>query len=80
MARLTLRNRVSEPAVAVDATSGQKAEQLPSFNAYSIDGDVTGPIVYVNYGLIEDYAQLDSMGVSVKGKIAIARYGFQERG
>ena len=45
--RLTLE----EPPVAVDPTSSQKAEQLPSFNAYSVDGDVTGPLVYVNYGL-----------------------------
>ena len=44
--RLTLE----EPPVAVDPTSSQKAEQLPSFNAYSVDGDVTGPLVYVNYG------------------------------
>jgi N-acetylated-alpha-linked acidic dipeptidase len=41
--------KLEEPQVAEDPTSGQKSEQLPSFNAYSIDGDVTGPIVYVNY-------------------------------
>ena len=49
-------------------------------NGYSGQGDVTAEVVYVNYGLIEDYAQLDSMGVSVKGKIAIARYGRSFRG
>jgi N-acetylated-alpha-linked acidic dipeptidase len=43
--------KLSEPAVAGDATSGQQAEQLPSYNAYSIDGDVTAPVVYVNYGI-----------------------------
>jgi N-acetylated-alpha-linked acidic dipeptidase len=54
--------------------------QVPPFNGYGAAGDVRGEIVYVNYGLIEDYAQLDSMGVSVKGKIAVARYGRSFRG
>src|SRR5213076_617114 len=57
-----------------DPTSNQQAEQLPTYNAYSIDGDVTAPLVYVNYGVPEDYEQLERMGVSVKGKIVIARY------
>ena len=59
--------------VAGDATS--KLGQYPTVNGYSGQGDVTAEVVYVNYGLIEDYAQLDSIGVSVKGKIAVARYG-----
>jgi len=54
--------------------------QVMAFNGYGAAGDVHGDVVYVNYGLIEDYAQLDSMGVSVKGKIAIARYGHSYRG
>ena len=54
--------------------------QVPAFNGYGAAGDVRGEVVYVNYGLIEDYAQLDSMHVSVKGKIAIARYGRSYRG
>lgn len=54
--------------------------QVVAFNGYGAAGDVRGEVVYVNYGLIEDYAQLDSMGVSVKGKIAIARYGRSFRG
>lgn len=54
--------------------------QVMAFNGYGAAGDVRGEVVYVNYGLIEDYAQLDSMGVSVKGKIAIARYGRSFRG
>jgi N-acetylated-alpha-linked acidic dipeptidase len=54
--------------------------QVPAFNGYGAAGDVRGEVVYVNYGLIEDYAQLDSMGVSVKGKIAVARYGRSFRG
>ena len=46
---------LAEPPIAVDPTSNQQAEQLPTYNAYSIDGDVTGPLVYVNYGRREDY-------------------------
>jgi len=71
---------LEEPALSVDPTSGQKAEQLPTYNAYSIDGDVTGPLVYVNYGLPEDYERLDRLGVSVKGAIVLARYGRSWRG
>jgi len=71
---------LEEPVVAVDPTSGQKAEQLPTYNAYSIDGDVTGPLVYVNYGRPEDYEELEAAGVSVKGAIVIARYGGSFRG
>ena len=70
--------RLAEPPVAGDPTS--KLPQYPTVNGYSGQGDATGDVVYVNYGLIEDYAQLDSMGVSVKGKIAIARYGRSFRG
>ena len=71
---------LEEPAVAVDPTSGQKAEQLPTYNAYSIDGDVTAPLVYVNYGRPEDYEELDRTGVSVRGAIVIVRYGGSFRG
>jgi N-acetylated-alpha-linked acidic dipeptidase len=53
---------------------------LPTYNAYSIDGDVTAPLVYVNQGVRADYEQLDRMGVSVKGAIVIARYGGAWRG
>jgi N-acetylated-alpha-linked acidic dipeptidase len=70
--------KLSEPAVPGDLTSS--AAQYPTVNGHSAAGDVTGEIVYVNYGLIEDYAQLDSMGISVKGKIAVARYGRSFRG
>jgi N-acetylated-alpha-linked acidic dipeptidase len=72
--------RLQEPAVADDPTSNQQSEQLPTYNAYSIDGDVTAELVYVNYGLPRDYEELDRLGVSVKGKIAIARYGASWRG
>ncbi len=69
---------LAEPPVPGDSTS--RLWQYPTVNGYSGQGDVTAPVVYVNYGLIEDYAQLDSMGISVKGKIAIARYGRSYRG
>ena len=72
--------KLQEPPVAADPTSNQQAEQLPTYNAYSGDGDVTGPLVYVNYGLREDYELLDRMGISVKGAIVIARYGHSWRG
>src|SRR5216684_3372219 len=55
--------KLQEPALADDPTSGQQAEQLPTYNAYSIDGDVTAPLVYVNYGIPEDYERLERMGV-----------------
>jgi len=67
-----------EPSVIGDPTS--LLPQYPTVNGYSGQGDVSGEVVYVNYGLIEDYASLDSLGVSVKGKIAIARYGRSFRG
>jgi N-acetylated-alpha-linked acidic dipeptidase len=66
--------------VPSDPTSAQTSEQLPTYNAYSIDGDVTGPLVYVNYGIPADYEALERRGVSVKGAIVIARYGKSWRG
>jgi N-acetylated-alpha-linked acidic dipeptidase len=76
----TFKAQLQEPPIAVDPTSNQQAEQLPTYNAYSIDGDVTAPLVYVNQGVRADYEQLDRMGVSVKGAIVIARYGGAWRG
>ena len=72
--------KLEEPALAVDPTSNQKSEQLPTYNAYSIDGDVTAPLVFVNYGLPEDYEKLDRLGISVKGAIVIAKYYHSWRG
>lgn len=74
------RAKLQEPAVSVDPTSNQTPEQLPTYNAYSADGDVTAPLVYVNYGNREDYEELDRMGISVKGAIVITRYGSGWRG
>ena len=71
---------LQESPLAVDPTSQQTSEQLPTYNAYSRDGDVTAPLVYVNYGVREDYEELDRLGVSVKGAIVIARYGAAWRG
>jgi N-acetylated-alpha-linked acidic dipeptidase len=71
---------LAEHPVPVDPTSSQTAEQLPTYNAYSADGDVTAPVVYVNYGMPDDYEQLDRLGISVKGAIVIARYGHGWRG
>ena len=73
------RALLREPPVPGDPTSGQR-DQLPTFNAYSPDGDVTGDLVYVNYGVPDDYRTLDSLGISVRGRIVIARYGRSWRG
>jgi N-acetylated-alpha-linked acidic dipeptidase len=70
---------LQEGTVPQDTTSFA-FPQVMAFNGYGAAGDVRGEVVYVNYGLIEDYAQLDSMGVSVKGKIVVARYGRSYRG
>jgi len=70
---------LKEPALAEDATSGQ-ANQLPTYNAWSADGDVSAQLVFVNYGLPEDYEKLATMGIDVKGKIVIAKYGRSWRG
>ena len=72
--------KLEEPAVAADPTSNQKSEQLPTYNAYSPDGDVTAPLVFVNYGLPEDYEKLERLGASVKGAIVIAKYYHSWRG
>ena len=71
---------LQEDGIPEDATSGQSDEQLPPYNAYSVDGDVTGELVYVNQGIPDDYDELDKRGISVEGKIVIARYGGSWRG
>jgi N-acetylated-alpha-linked acidic dipeptidase len=79
-APISYKAALSEPPVDGDPTSAQSDEQLPVYNAYSTDGDVTGPLVYVNYGRPEDYEDLDRLGVSAKGAVVIARYGKCWRG
>jgi N-acetylated-alpha-linked acidic dipeptidase len=70
---------LKEPALKEDASSGQEG-QLPTYNAWSADGNVTAELVYVNFGLPEDYEWLERAGIDVKGKIVIARYGHSWRG
>lgn len=72
--------KLSEPPLKEDATSNQTAEQLPIYNAWSADGDVTGELIFVNYGVPNDYEQLARLGIDVKGKIVIAKYGGSWRG
>jgi len=72
--------KLEEPTLKEDKTSGQKTEQLPSYNAYSADGDVTAELVFVNRGIPADYDELERMGIDVKGKIVIAKYGGSWRG
>src|SRR5262249_7878107 len=69
---------LTEGPVPGDSTSS--LPEVPLINGYGGAGDATGEVVYVNYGLIEDYATLDSLGVSVRGKVAVARYGRSFRG
>ncbi len=80
-------NRVSPTALELGTTEppvpgdpATEGEMFPQFNAYTGRGDVTAEVIYVNYGLVEDYEALDSAGVSVEGKITIARYGRSYRG
>lgn len=72
--------KLEEPTLAEDKTSGQKSEQLPTYNAYSADGDVTAELVFVNRGVPADYEELERLGIDVKGKIVIAKYGGSWRG
>jgi N-acetylated-alpha-linked acidic dipeptidase len=72
--------KLDEPPLAEDPYTHEKATQLPGYNIYSADGDVTGPLVYANYGMPDDYAELKRNGVSVKGAIVLTRYGGGWRG
>ncbi|HTD94224.1 MAG TPA: M28 family peptidase, partial [Chitinophagaceae bacterium] len=72
--------KLQEATLKEDNTSGQKAEQLPTYNAYSADGDVTAQLVFVNRGIPADYEELERRGIDVKGKIVIAKYGGSWRG
>ncbi len=73
------RAQLKEPALAEDPDTAE-AGQLPSYNAYSASGDVTAPLIYVNYGVPEDYAELKRLGLDVRGKLVITRYGRSWRG
>ena len=80
VAPFAFKPTLAEPPLKEDGTSSQTTEQLPGYNCYSADGDVTAELVYVNYGLPDDYEQLERMGIDVKGKIVISRYGGGWRG
>jgi len=73
------RLSLEEPEIAQDKDSGD-AGALPTYNAYSADGNVTAELVYVNYGIPEDYERLEELGIEVAGKIVIAKYGRSWRG
>jgi N-acetylated-alpha-linked acidic dipeptidase len=75
-----MKASLQETALKEDQTSGQTKEQLPVYNAWSADGDVEAEIVFVNFGVPDDYEQLERMGIDVKGKIVIAKYGGSWRG
>jgi len=75
-----LELKLFEPAVEGDRSSEMTKDVLPGYNAFSADGNVTGELVFVNYGLNEDYEELKRMGIDVKGKIVIAKYGRSFRG
>jgi N-acetylated-alpha-linked acidic dipeptidase len=76
----SFKAKLEEPVISVDPTTDQKSEQLPVYNAYSRDGEMTAPLVYVNYGIPADYEELQRLGISVQGAIVIARYGQSWRG
>ena len=76
----TFRLKLEEPALPEDATSDVRDDMLPPYNSYSADGDVTAELVYVNQGIPRDYEELEKLGISVEGKIVIARYGGSWRG
>lgn len=71
---------LTEPPVPGDASSTQTDEALPAYNCFSIDGDVTAELVFVNYGIPSDYEELEKRGIDVKGKIVIAKYMGSWRG
>ena len=72
--------KLNEPALKEDATSSIKKDLLPGYNAFSSDGNVTAELVFVNYGIPGDYEELARLGIDVKGKIVLAKYGGSWRG
>jgi N-acetylated-alpha-linked acidic dipeptidase len=72
--------RLSEPPIEGDSTSSQTKDELPPYNVYGGDGDVTGQLIYINQGMPDDYKELERLGLNVKGKIVLTRYGGGWRG
>ena len=80
LGKKTFKATLQEKPIPGDTSAAAKDKPLPAYLEYQGDGDVTAPLVYVNYGMQDDYKALERMGVSVKGKIVIARYGAGWRG
>jgi N-acetylated-alpha-linked acidic dipeptidase len=80
IAPMHFKARLSEPPVAGDAATERTKDELPPYNEYGADGDVTGELVYVNQGMPDDYKELARQGISVKGRIVLTRYGGGWRG
>jgi N-acetylated-alpha-linked acidic dipeptidase len=80
VAPMKFKASLTETPLAEDPYTHETKTQLPGYNIYSAEGDVTGPLVYANYGMLDDYAELERNGISVKGAIVIARYGGGWRG
>lgn len=71
---------LEEDSLAEDPSTSVRDELLPPYNAFSTDGEVEGELVFVNYGIPEDYEMLERHGIDVTGKIAVAKYGKSWRG
>ena len=69
-----------EDSLEEDPSTFVRDQLLAPYNAFSVDGEVEGELVFVNYGIPEDYETLERYGIDVKGKIAIAKYGRSWRG
>jgi N-acetylated-alpha-linked acidic dipeptidase len=80
LGKKTVKATLTEPPIPGDVTSSHTKDELPAYVAFQGDGDVTAPLIYVNYGMPDDYKALERMGIDVKGKIVIARYGKGWRG
>jgi len=80
LGKKTFKATLQEKPIPGDTSATAKDKALPAYLEYQGDGDVTAPLVYVNYGMQDDYKALQRMGVDVKGKIVIARYGAGWRG
>jgi len=76
----TYKATLTEDSLVEDPSTFVRENLLPPYNAFSIDGKVEGELVFVNYGMPQDYEILDRYGIDVKGKIAIAKYGKSWRG
>jgi len=80
VAPTTFKAGLTEEILEEDASTAERDDLLPPYNAFSVDGDVTGELVFVNYGIPDDYEVLERYGVDVTGKIVIAKYGRSWRG